>query len=386
MPLTFLHTADLHLGKTFNFVEGDAGAGLRQKRLDAVTRLADLAAEHHAAFVLIAGDTFDSPTVDDRVLIQACERFKQFAVPVYILPGNHDPDAGPGSGSVWRRKAFVDHQPKTLHVLTDPAPVRVDGHDAVILPAPLRYKSVAGDPTAHFTADLGRDLLGVTDRTFRIGLAHGSVVDFGANPDGVPGNLAQDRADRAGIDYLALGDWHGQKIVNPRTAYAGAPEPTGFRDNGAGNALVVTLGAHRTPPAIHPLPVTTTRWLRKEAELTTPDDLSELAAWFDQLDRPTDTLVRLDTRGGLPLTHLQTLEALLDTQSHRLLHLRRRGPGVHAQPTEDEIDALAPDGYLREAVAELRAAARAEGDDARAAADALHLLHRLQAETTTPRA
>ncbi|MEE9404760.1 MAG: hypothetical protein V3V20_07700, partial [Algisphaera sp.] len=327
--------------------------------------------------------TFDAPTVDDRVIVQACERFKQFTMPVYLIPGNHDPDAGPGSGGVYRRQTLVDHCPAHVHVLTDTTPVVVPDHDAIILPAPLRYKSVAGDPTAHLTAAFGRDTAGVTAATLRIGLAHGSVVGFTSDADGAAATtLAPQRAAQAELDYLALGDWHGHKIIDPRTAYPGAPELTGFRDNDAGQALVVTLADHATLPTLTRVPVATTQWIRKNLELTTAAEVNALADWFNAIDRPTHTLVRLELRGALPLAELQRLNALLDAQAHRLLHLRRRGPGIHAQPTDDEIDNLASDGYLRDAVAQLRDAANDphNTDDARAAADALHLLHRLRTE------
>ena len=68
MNFSFIHTADIHLGRAFsdiNFVLTDS-----QKRIlktaheDALSRLADFAIEKKVDFVFIAGDTFDSSEQD----------------------------------------------------------------------------------------------------------------------------------------------------------------------------------------------------------------------------------------------------------------------------------------------------------------------------------
>ena len=59
----------------------------------------------------------------------------------------------------------------------------------------------------------------------RIGLAHGSIADFGETA-ATPNLIAPDRAKKAGLVYLALGDWHGTKTIGANTWYAGTPEPT----------------------------------------------------------------------------------------------------------------------------------------------------------------
>src|SRR5690606_21852288 len=54
---------------------------------------------------------------------------------------------------------------------------------------------------------------------------------------------AADRAARARLDYLALGDWHGCLEVDARTWYAGTPEADRFRGNAPGHVLEVEIAA-----------------------------------------------------------------------------------------------------------------------------------------------
>ena len=55
MTFRFVHTADWQLGKQFANIPDDAGAALRDRRVDAVRSVGRLAAERRADSVLVAG-------------------------------------------------------------------------------------------------------------------------------------------------------------------------------------------------------------------------------------------------------------------------------------------------------------------------------------------
>jgi len=63
----FIHTADWQIGKPFAGI-GDAHkrALVQQERIEAIKRIGRVAQENGAAFVLVAGDLFDSPSADNR--------------------------------------------------------------------------------------------------------------------------------------------------------------------------------------------------------------------------------------------------------------------------------------------------------------------------------
>jgi DNA repair exonuclease SbcCD nuclease subunit len=358
----------------FAWVKGDDGAELRSLRLSAIDRLAELSEEREADFVVIAGDLFDANSVEHRVVIRACERFKRFTVPVLVIPGNHDYCAGPEA--VYRRTVFREHRPEHLVVLNEPEPLLLEDAGAVVLPAPLRRRHAVGDTTVHMTDDFGHD---VPTGSFRIGLAHGAVSSFGAGQSEALNQVPTDRAVQGGLDYLALGDWHSTMEVNERTWYSGTPEATSFNEPDSGNALIVEIEAPGSLPRVEAIPIGRSRWLRHEVELTEGGDLDALAAWFAGIEAVAEnTLVRLETTGTLSLAEIRRLEAMLDSWSGKLRHLRRRGPGVLPSPTDDEIDRIAGDGYVRTAVERLRELMGAE--ERSTAGEALALLYRLHAE------
>jgi DNA repair exonuclease SbcCD nuclease subunit len=370
--IRFLHTADLQLGKPFNWAKGVASK-LTDKRGEAVERLARAASEQAADFVVVAGDLFDANTVDDRLVVRTCERLKQFSMPVFILPGNHD--CGGGPDSVYRRQTWQRHKPDHVEVLDERAPRVVCDGEAVILPAPLYEQNTFDDPTSHLTADFGRD---EAPDAIRVGLAHGGVVDFdkGEGQNVIP----KDRAERAGLDYLALGDWHGGKEVGPRTWFSGTPEPDRFKSNDPGYALVVEIDAPGARPSVESLAVASTVWLRHSARLSDAGDVDKLAAWFDALERPLDTLVRLEYGGMLSLTDIERLERLLEDMSHKLFYLRRRDldDGIVPRPSDDELADIAVEGYFKAAVDELVDTMQGVEADGERAGRALEFLYRLK--------
>lgn len=371
--IRLLHTADLQLGMPFLKVPGDRGARLRELRLEALDALAAAARTHRVDLVLVAGDFFDANTVEDRVVLHACQRLRAFEVPVLLLPGNHDAAGAPDA--VLRRDTFVAHKPPNVHVLDDREPrVLLDGR-VVVLPAPLLRRHEVGDTTTHLTAELGRD---AGPQALRIGLAHGGVIDFDGERGEAENLIAPDRAERAGLDYLALGDWHGTRRVTSRTWYSGAPEPTNYKANSQGNALLVELDHPGAEPRVDVLKIARTCWLRHAARLESDADVEALEAWFASLADPLHTLVRLELAGTLPLSASARLEARLAHWETVLLELRRRGDGVRARATDDELASLRAEGYVQAALERLRLRAAA-GPDAEDAERALELLHRLHA-------
>ncbi|BAM03902.1 metallophosphoesterase family protein [Phycisphaera mikurensis] len=377
--LTFVHAADLHLGQPLHFLGGgDAAPRVRQLRLEAIDRIGALAAERGAAFVLVAGDLFDGGLVDDRTVAAACGKLGSVAVPVRVLPGNHDLSGVPGG--VFGREVWAREKPANVSVLAAREPLFLDEHGAVILPAPADPASPA-DPTAHLTRSFGSGRAGA----IRIGLAHGGTTDFAEISGGRSATIAPGRAASAGLDYLALGDWHGFQTLDARTAYAGSPEPTSFVNNDSGNALVVRIAGPGAVPEVEPVKLARTRWLREEARLREASEVEALDARLQALAAEEDTLLRLELDAALPAAAAARLDRVLDAAGHRLLHLRLRDaaggafrPRVLADAATLEEAAASAPGFVRAAIAELSA----EEDDAEAA-EALVLLQRLLAEAAS---
>jgi DNA repair exonuclease SbcCD nuclease subunit len=362
MPL-FLHTADWQIGRLFASLDAEHAPILAEARLTAVERLAALATAHQVDAVLVAGDVFDAQTVSPRTLRRLFNAMAGYAGPWLLIPGNHDAAL---AESVWTRAQRLGAVPAHVHLLLSPEPRAFAAQGFVALPAPLTQRHTHGDLTAWFDdADTPSGLL-------RIGLAHGSVQGLLAEGIDATNPIAPDRAERARLDYLALGDWHGCKCIDARTWYAGTPEPDRFKANDAGHALLVAIDGPGALPQVTRVPTAQFHWQMLAADLQVASDLDALQHALAALG-PAD-VVDLRVRGQIDLAGQQVLTQAIGRAEAQARHLQVDLADLRLQPTDDDIAALQADGYLGALIAELRAAGAADGADALTARDALALL------------
>jgi DNA repair exonuclease SbcCD nuclease subunit len=369
MAFRFVHTADWQIGKPFAGVAGDSGAELRMQRLKTVGRVAELARERGVDAVLVAGDAFDSNEVSDRTIHRAIEALKPFAGTWVFLPGNHDAAL---PHSVWTRMGAMGLPPNIV-IADSPTPVeRWDGR-ASVLPAPLRRRREALDQTQWF------DGAATPDGSCRVGLAHGSVAGRLPDKADAANEIPGDRAARAGLCYLALGDWHGALKIAPRTWYAGSPEPDRHKANDAGSVHLVELDGLGAPERVETVLVRRFCWARLEVELLDGTCEKALQA-LEALPREHRCcVVSLRLAGSIGLAERRRLDGELKRWEARLHHLEVDDAGLVDEPTPDDLDALGTAGFVRSAVERLRAkasnAADPERDAARMALRMLYLDH-----------
>ena len=347
----FLHSSDLHLGKRFGNFPDEPRAALAQARAALPRRLAEAARAQGAAHILLAGDTFDTETPSDRVVRQALTAMAADpALQWWIIPGNHDSLA---AEPLWQ--SLAEHAPPNAHLLTRPAPVEMaPGVTLLPAPAPRRYPGV--DLTAWM------DGCATADGQMRIGLAHGGVLDFGSD-DGSAETIAPDRAARARLDYLALGDWHGVWRLDDRTRYSGTPERDRFKHAGPGVCLAVTLAGPGALPRVAPVTVGQYDW-RQPGLAVTPE--TDALAALDALLPPdrrdwTDTLVRLDLTGWIRLPERRALLEAIRRIAPEFCHFAVIEDRLQTEFSPAALDEIARTGALRMAADELQ---RAAGDDA----------------------
>ena len=296
--LKIIHTADWQLGKPFGRFPADVAGALSEARLDAIDRIGRVAMDCHAAHVLAAGDVFDNVEPGDRIVMQALSRMERVDVTWWLMPGNHD-HARPGG--LWSRVRRL--APARVRVVDVPEAVEI-AEGAWLLPAPLEHRKTASDPTASMVD------MATPPGALRIGLAHGSITEFGAT--GESANLIPpDRARSAGLDYLALGDWHGHLVVGDRTAYSGTPETDryGREEPGACIAADVRQG---DAPALERIETGRYRWLSRRWEVQGVEDLRrELDALRTEARLP-DVLLNLKVLGVASLADRIAMVAELD--------------------------------------------------------------------------
>lgn len=338
----FLHASDLHLGKTFgNFPEGIRHR-LREARHGAIARLAAAARAGGAATVLLAGDTFDAETPAPDTLRQALAAMREAADLTWVLlPGNHDSLA---ATELWRR--IATDGPANLRAVTSDAPAELAA-GAWLLPAPCTQRRPGRDLTEAMSVATPADAR-------RIGLGHGAITDF-SGEEGTTGIIPPDRAQRSGLDYLALGDWHGQLQVNPTTWYSGTPEPDAFKHEAKGAALLVTLDAPL--PQVLPVEVGSFRWLRPQIEvLPGEDSIARVAAALPKVGA-RDHLVRLTVKGRLPLAERAALEADLGHRAPDFGWFLTDLTALAVEALAEDLDQIDRAGALRQAAEMLLAEA-----------------------------
>lgn len=368
MALRLLHTADWQIGRVYTQFEPDDALALFEARFQTVERLAILAAKHAVDAVLVAGDVFDAQTVSDKTVRRLFNAMQAYSGPWVLLPGNHDAAL---AESVWSRAQRLGVVPGNVVVCLERG-VRIVGDRLALLLAPLVQRHTHVDLTEWFATAATPEGLP------RIGLAHGCVQ--GVLPDEVDSAnpIAADRAVAAGLDYLALGDWHGSKRIDDRTWYAGTPETDRFKANDSGQALLVTVAGPGAVPEVQPVQTGRYRWRQLEFRLAVASDVDEAILSLD--DVGPDDVLQLRVAGTCDLRGQRRLQSSVDTARARVRALVHETHELRLEPTQEDIDELHAGGYVGEVLQQLRG--EQTGPDAEKARDALVILARFLDESS----
>ncbi len=378
--MRFVHTADWQLGMTRHFLAGDAQPRYSAARRDAVAGLGALAVEVGAEFVVVSGDVFEYNQLAPQVISQSLEAMRAIGIPVYLLPGNHDPlDAS----SVYTSALFTAECPDNVVVL-DRTGVHQVRPGLEIVAAPWRSKAPTTDLVAEALAGLE------PGPATRVLVAHGGVDVL--DPDRDKPSLIRlavlDGALASGaLHYVALGDKHSLTQVggSGRVWYSGTPEVTNFDDKESdpGHVLVVDIddsGESDRAVTVTAKHVGHWRFVTMRRQVDTNRDIADLDMNLDQMTDKERTVVRLALTGSLTVTDRAALDACLDRYGRLFAHLGTwdSHTDLAVVPADGEFTDLGIGGFAAAAVEELVATARA--DDAEAAVDAqaaLALLLRL---------
>lgn len=360
--LKIIHTADWQLGKPLGRFPAEVSAALSEARLDAIDRLSEVASMRGVSHIVVAGDVFDNVDPGDRIVTQALSRMERANVLWWLMPGNHD-HARPGG--LWSRVRRL--APARVRILDTPEAIEMDD-GAWLLPAPLEHRKTVSDPTSSMIE------MATPPGALRIGVAHGSITEFGAL--GESSNLIPpDRAHSAGLDYLALGDWHGYLTVGDRTAYSGTPETDRFGRDEPGACIAVDV-RNGDVPALERVETGRYRWLSRRWEISTTDDVGRELGALRSGAHLSDVLLNLKLSGVVSLSdRVAVISELENRVAHELRHLVMDVSGLTAKPTPEDIARIDVQGALAGAAAFLQARADEFGPDAGVAAAALERLY-----------
>jgi DNA repair exonuclease SbcCD nuclease subunit len=337
----FLHTADWHIGMKATRL-GKAAEPVRAARLGTVARMLEAATARGVDFVLVAGDLFENNGMSESIVRDTLEVLARSGdLPIYILPGNHDPLM---ADSVYLRGAWKRDAPSNVKVLEARELLALDDLGAVIYPCPVKQKVSRSDPTGW--------ILKEETPAIRIGLAHGNLAT-GAAGDNPNFPIAPDRAALSGLDYLALGEWHSHLVHGDgRTVYPGAPEQTAFGERESGCAVIVSIDAPGTMPRLEILKTGQYEWLELEEEISSQEDLDRLLQRIRDLHDPQHTLMRAVIKGAVAVDVKEAAHGL-EAQATGLAFLEVDTEHLHIRPDPATLLALMPGGATKETMRSL---------------------------------
>ena len=370
--IRFLHTSDWQLGMTRHFLSEGAQERYSQARFDSIRTMGRIAKEEKCQFMLVCGDAFESNQVDRKTVARTLEALKEVLVPVYILPGNHDPL---NAASVYRSSTFIDRKPAHVHVIENVSPIALaDGVELV--GAPWMSKR----PVANPIEDAINALVPASGVT-RVFVGHGAVDAL--TPDresaGVITVAMLERAIGEGkIHFVALGDRHSLTKVGGgnRIWYSGTPEATDFPEVQSGYVQVVEIDEGGV--STKPVQVGQWRFIEHErVDLNAAEDVDALWQSLEEIENKDRTIVRLNLVGSLTLSLRDTLEKHLFAASDLFGAFEVREEALLMVPDDADFADLGFSGFADGTVQRLRSKIAQGGDEGVEARDALMLLLRL---------
>jgi len=234
--IKLLHTADLHLGARFIGL-GDRGAIQRRRLREAVLDIARLAVQEQVDAILMAGDVFDhtAPSPESiSAFMQALQMVDAMQIPVILIAGTHD---HLGDYTVLARLekegAFV--------LLTPNRPVWERADRQLMVQGVSLIE--AGRPERPLAALHRRP----DCQAWQIGMAHASLEVI--QQDSQEARFSAAEIAATGLDYLALGHWHGLRDCSQGGVvswYSGPPEMIALDESLSGSVLIVTLEEGRS--------------------------------------------------------------------------------------------------------------------------------------------
>ena len=370
----FIHSADWQIGMTRHFLTPEAQSRYSEARLESIRRIAELATKEACDFVVVGGDVFESNQVDRQVVSRALDAIAVFDVPVFLLPGNHDPLQS--AGSVWDSPTFLTRCPENVVVLRDTTPIQVPGCAAEVVGAVWHSKRPIGDLVAEAVAPLE------LARGVRVLVGHGAV-DEGSPDQSSPSLIALAVIEQAVLDgrvqYVALGDRHSVTDAGQtgHIWYSGTPLATDYDEVEPNQVLVVELDGEHC--SVERRQVGDWSFLEQRFDIRGDEDVDDVRRWLDELTDKRRSIVKLSFVGTVSLATKARLDALLDENSDLLaaLEVWERHTDLVVLPDDEDFADLGLGGFVVSTIADLKELASQSSESGGAAQDALALLYRL---------
>lgn len=236
--MKFLHTSDLHIGKTV------CGFSMLEEQQHALAQILDIVRAEQVDMVFLSGDLYDRalpPSQAVTVLDEFLTGLVDMGVVVCAIAGNHDSGERIGFAS-----RILEHRGLYMEGVLRKQIRYVDWKNQVrvhLVPyaKPAQVRDVFGAEVADYEDSMQEILRHITllEGGRNILLTHQFVVNHGIAPElsdsetrvSVGGADQVEASDFAAFDYVALGHIHGpQQIGSGPVYYSGSPVKYSFSE------------------------------------------------------------------------------------------------------------------------------------------------------------
>jgi DNA repair exonuclease SbcCD nuclease subunit len=373
--LRFLHTSDWQLGMTRHFLSEEAQARYTQARFDVIRKMGRIAKEKQCQFMLVCGDSFESNQVDRKTVARAIEALKEMTIPVYLLPGNHDPL---NAASVYRSSTFIEKKPAHVQIIENTTPFQVsEGFE--LIGAPWLSKRPNGNPIVDLL-----NALPPAGSIKRICVGHGIIDIF--TPDKEAENVIavsnlEAAISEGKVHFIALGDRHSLIKVGSgdRIWYSGTPESTDFNEDNSGFCQIVNMDGDRV--TTEEVKIGLWSFIEELVDLNTADDVESLRKKLEDIPNRERSVVKLDLKGSLTLSLHGVLQNHILAAKDVLAGSIIKEDNLLVIPNDTDFTDLGFSGFADATVKRLRERIDQGGTEGTIARDAFMLLLRLSRET-----
>ncbi|WP_456276036.1 metallophosphoesterase family protein [Bacillus sp. AK128] len=238
-PITFLHTADLHLDSPYTglkFLPDSLLKRVQESSFVSLHTIIDLAISKNVDFVIIAGDLYDSEQRSLRAQIRLRNEFLRLqsaGIQVYIVHGNHDPLNGNWIQLEW---------PANVHFYSDQIEVKSFKKEGKHLANLYGFSYLDKAVTDNMAINYEKG----TEPCYHIAILHGTLASNKDHNPYAPFLLSDIKVK--GFDYWALGHIHQRQVVHsdPPVIYPGNIQGRHRKETGEKGCYIVSMNEGET--------------------------------------------------------------------------------------------------------------------------------------------
>ena len=272
MKFSYIHTADIHLGRPFSDLSSLNGKMelCHQAVKKAFNKIVEIAIYKQVDFVLIAGDSFDNDEHDLSTKIQFINNLIKLAdnnIKSYVICGNHDPiELYKKYQSYFKFDKKYNDFIHITGVTTDDYKQSYNPVDGVFVHS-VSFKSDESPCQICNLPKLNSDM----EKYFNIGLLHCDLD----KTDTKYAPTSREDLKNLGYDYYALGHIHIPEVKENNIVYAGSPQARTRKETGEHGCYYVQV-KDKDIENLEFLPVDNVRFLDLDIDCSDTENKMEI--------------------------------------------------------------------------------------------------------------